>query len=282
MSELNQNKRKEINQKTTTFYKYILNSLEKNNIKATMGTLTSINNILHLINTNYYYKITKSSHLSREELLEKVLDQIIKYLGRINPKELKETDIINIINNCYFISNDIKNPIIQALSTEIHPKKSPANNYPTDFDNSNYYRALIEGITEKDNYLKEYGNINNIEWDYNILGQVISYILRYRSEIKRNLEAVNYSDYYIISSYIYNAMCYSIMNQEAKITYQSLLSTFKDWEDVDYKTKLKITTDIIEELNLTEIRRPYIEKCKTKGKNNNIFIFRKKGVKANE
>lgn len=67
------------------------------------------------------------------------------------------------------------------------------------------------------------------------------------------------------------------MNQQAKVTYQSLIATFKDWEDVPYKIKLKITSAIIKELNLTEINSPFIVKYKPKENHKIINFATKKG-----
>lgn len=299
MGESNINRREVINQRTTMFHSYIIEYLEKNNIEIDSFTLNIINDILYLINANYYYKISSNYHIDRETLIVQVLNQIMIYLTKKEDKLLDEDDVTKIINSCFFIKSDLQQAFIQEFFevsnvvedvkirlienrylNSIDHKKEQAkmkNTFYFDSSDRKYYQALVEGLSANDKYFKEYGNINNIEWDYSVLENVVKIILSYRDEIKRSFEVETYSDFNLISSYIYNVICYSIMNQQAKVTYQSLIATFKDWEDVPYKIKLKITSAIIKELNLTEINSPFIVKYKPKENHKIINFATKKG-----
>lgn len=304
MKEFNKDKQKIITQRTTNFYSFILDKLEANNINIDLDTLNLINDFLYLINTSSYYKVSKTHHIDRETLIERFLNQIVIFLCHSDTKKIENTDIKTIINSCFFIRASFQEEIINEFtevtkdftkaktrniansyinSSELkEAEKNLKNAYHFDPTNKENYKALVEGLTSHDEYLENYGNLHNIEWDYDILENVVKIILSYRDEIKKSYPVGAYSDFNLISSYIYNVMCYSVINKKAEINYQSLLSTFKDWEDVPYKIKLKITATIIEKLELTEMNSPFIEKYKPEKNGKIIKFLPKKGKQSNE
>lgn len=115
MGESNINRREVINQRTTMFHSYIIEYLEKNNIEIDSFTLNIINDILYLINANYYYEISSNYHIDRETLITQVLNQIMIYLTKKEDKSLDEDDVTKIINSCFFIKSALQQAIIQEF-----------------------------------------------------------------------------------------------------------------------------------------------------------------------
>ncbi len=96
--------RKEIiTQRTTMFLHYIIRSLEEHNLTLTAEVLTNINDLLYLINANYYYKIANSHRLDRETIIERILNQIVIYFQNSDSQELTLKAAATIINNCFLL-----------------------------------------------------------------------------------------------------------------------------------------------------------------------------------
>ncbi len=166
--------------------------------------------------------------------------------------EYQLSTIITTEGNLHNINN-------RYLNTKEHQKeeKLQKNHFCFDAEDEDHYIALVEGLEAKDTYLQPFGNVHNIEWDYQILERTISIILSYRSEIKKHLEVGTYSDYNLVSSYIYNVMCYSIMNQKVEVDYETLISTFKDWDYLPYSLCCDIVKKLITKLDLPEELYPF-------------------------
>lgn len=289
-----------ISQKTTNFYYMIKDKLSNSYNKISLNTLNNINDLLYLINANYYEQISHYLQgISREELANKILDQVNLYLEDKDKKELKRIDINNIINNCYFIINNLKKEIIEEYKLSevkmgnliVHgienknEAPSPKNPYqktiikseekvPTfDKDNLDSYKHIVERLIYTDTYLCEYGNTYDIEWDYEALMSIVRTMIKeFHSELIKNVD--NYSNFALTCSYIYNIMCYSIMNHKAQVSYQEMLNVFKEWEYIPFSLRLEIVSTVIEKLNLVE-NNPFGTRSfpKKKGK---ILIYKNK------
>lgn len=273
-----------INQNTSVFFKEIESVLSKESLKLGEVNINIINDLIHLVNVNYY-KISDKKTLEREELIERVILQATLYLEKTGKEELKDEDIAIIIRNCFFIEDSVKEEIIKEFKdsavkfgsftlhsienryfdtekTQIETKNQKVNFF-FDIENIEHYKMVVEGLTANETYLREYGNIDNIEWNYQALKDVFSIMVtKFQSEL-RKLEPKNgYSTFNLAGSYFYNIMCYAVMNQKAEVDYQSMLATFKDWDYLPYMIKLKMASEIITELNLKDVKHPYLQKAK--------------------
>lgn len=287
--ELEKDGKMKVNQETSIFYKKITNILAQESIELDASEVNTINDLIHLINANYYYEITKKNKLEREDIIERILIQVAMYLKENNKRTIGDKDIDMIVNNCFFIKENIKNDIVtefknsavkfgssiqhsvenRYIDSEEHKEesKNQKSSFVFDVDDIEHYKILVEGLTAKDTYLREYGNIDNIEWDYQVLKDVFSIMInKFKPELKKIEFEDGYSEFNLARSYFYNIMCYAVMNQKAVVDYQSILATFKDWDYLPYKIKLEMATEIIRELDLKDIKHPYLQKMKPKEK----------------
>lgn len=278
-----------VNQETSIFYEKITKVMQEESIKLSPADILLLNDLIYLINANYYYDITEKTKLDREEVIERFLLQTAFYLNKTSKETIDDKDIEKIINNCFFIRENIKTKIIDEfksstvdfdgwiqhsiknryVGTEKHKEeeKKSKSQFAFDVNNIEHYKMLVEALTAGDTYLREYGNIDNIEWDYDILKEVFSIMInKFKPELKHLEFEDGFSEFNIARSYFYNIMCYAIMNQKAVVDYQSMLATFKDWDYLPYKIKLDMATTIITDLNLKDIKHPYLQKVKPKEK----------------
>lgn len=281
MEEVKKKEDKYLTQKSMSFHKFINKSLTTNQVKLKESEIYSINDLLYLINANYYYEIRKKYNLDRITVIERVLDQIVLYIKANNIKKITNKDVKAIINNCFFISPVTKSSIInEFISSAVkfgdwtqhsienryldseESKQESLQEKPSlifDPDDIEDYEMLVEGLSASDTYLKEYGNVANIEWDYVALQNVISLIIREFEPVIRQ-SVPDYTRFSLATSFIYNIMCYQVMNQSSEVTYKTMIRTLKDWEYLSYEIKLKIAAYLTEKLNLSEIDQPFIQK----------------------
>lgn len=286
-----------ITQKTTNFYKKVENMLKKDNYELDSQSINFVNDLLYLINANYYQEVEKYlPYLKREQLLDKVMDQVGNYLEKTQKKKLTNNDIVNILNGCFFLKNPlkeeiakeyiestakfgtwiehgIKNRTVDTLDIENYRKEKNQEVLPTaifDIENIDDYQTIIQGIIAKDQYLSNFGDTNSLTWDMKSLQNIICIIAK--DHRRQLLEAKDeYCNFDLTVSFIYNAMCYGIMNHKNEIGQKELLATFREWNYLPFELRATIASDIIEKQALEANLHPFY-KTKPKEKTKVIPI----------
>lgn len=85
---------------------------------ANSNAVNNISQLLCMINANYYEEINANltKELSRDELIDKVLDQIVIYVSKYGLASFSITQAKDIINGCIFISDATKKKLSKNIS----------------------------------------------------------------------------------------------------------------------------------------------------------------------
>jgi len=285
-----------IGKTTTNFLRLINQALIENDVELDSNSIHYLMDLLHLINANYYDEDgNQLKNFNREQLLERVLIQAVGYLKANDISAINHRVITQIVHSCFFFSEDMRREIVkeykksevgfdgmivhsivnknvdildkESYFEERRKEVSPTANF--DIDSMDSYQAVIEGLATYDTYLSQFGNVHNIEWDMDALKNIVSVITKkFRKELIREIDG--YTNLQLTSSFIYNIMCYAVVNNRAQVSYPEMLAVFRDWNFIPFKLKFEIINTIIEELNLKQEYHPFqkkkTEKVYQKGK----------------
>lgn len=272
-----------VTQKTTNFYKKVETMLKKNNYELVPESTDFVNDLLYLINANYYQEVEKYlPYLKREQLLDKVMDQVGNYLEKTHKTKLTNNDIVTILNNCFFlteplkeeiakeyvestvkfgshIEHSIKNRTVDTLDIDTYKQEKEQEVLPTaifDIEDIDHYQIMIQGIIASDKYLPNFGDISSLTWDMESLQNIICIMAK---DHRRQLLEVKdeYCNFDLAASFIHNAMCYGIMNHKSEIGPKELLATFREWDYIPFELRATIASDIIEKQALEADLHPF-------------------------
>lgn len=273
--------------KTTTNFDFKLEAMQNEfNISLEHNDFDQINDFLYLINANYYDKITKIiPQYCREEIIDKVVNQIGLYLEEKNKSSFTRDDVLNILNSCYFIKDDLKKEIYQEfISSEVsfaggwighgiknrnvdildedaffEQKKYEASvEIGFDIESVDDYKKIIQGIIAADDYLKKFGDVSELDWDLEALKDFLCILLKdHRSDLITYDS--NMSIFDIACSYIYNAMCYAVVNEKNGVGLEEMLHTLKSWEKIPFQLRCDVATDVVEQMDLDYSMHPFYQ-----------------------
>lgn len=281
-----------IGKTTTNFHRLIGRMLTENDLELDDQSQIYLEDLLFLINANYYDDFRNYlRNVHREELLDKVLERVAGYLQANNTMSLNDEDIAQIIDSCIFFSENLRKEIMQeykksevdfngmvthsivnknvdlldnvAYLEEKRKETTPGSSF--DVNSMDSYYAVVEGLAAKDTYLQQFGNVHNIEWDMEALKAIVSTIdKRFRRKLISQID--DYSNLNLTCSFVYNIMCYAVLNGKAQISYPEMLAVFKDWDFLPFQLKFEVIDAIIEELNLKQEYHPFQKKKKSNKK----------------
>lgn len=285
-------KDKIIGKTTTNFYSKIEKMQKEFNVSLTFNDFEQVNDFLYLINSNYYEKISNhNKKFGREELLDKVINQVGFYLMKAGKSSFTRKDVLNILNNCFFIKDNIGDEIYQEyISSEVsfgkwighgienrnvdimdeeaflkEKKKELPSFSKFDIDSCDDCKKIIQGIVSIDTYLGQFGDISQLEWNLEALQGFFGIMLKdHRGELFAfNSELSNFD---FATSFIYNAMCYAVVNNKTEVGAKEMLHTLKNWEYIPWQLRLDIASDAMDKMDLDEEMLFYKKKSKNKSK----------------
>lgn len=288
---------------TSCFYQEINSKDKLANLPS--SSINNINQFLYMINENYYEDITNNHDLRREEVIDKILDQIVIYVSRYGLYDFNANHAKEIIKGCIFINDNVKRDIIkefkrseyifdghkryQVLSKNLDTNKNPdlciaelheANNstehYLKTFDVNDvkWYEFLLKCTSE---IATEYGSPYNVEWDLESLCDIMSFMLnKFHSEFTEVKGEYYNAD--VVISFMYNAFVYTTLNNTGRVGINEIIQTFKAWDFFDnlFDLKLEVLDSIFEYFDLDYRMHPFRETKKSK-KDNKILNFPKVG-----
>lgn len=276
-----------IDKTTTNFLKKIGQVFAQEEVAVDDLSLNTINSFIYMINMNYYDQIKKHHpSFQREQLIDTILSQICVYLQQKDKQTFTEKDVPKLMENCFFIPEEEKKQIIREFkSSKVHlgkwtdyvikcketeedvvemdsnKKKIHSSNF--DIENPECYQLIVQNLTALDQYLVEFGDVTSLEWDFESLQKIMVFVAtKYRSKLIEEREM--YSNFELVNSFVYNAMCYAIVNGKSVVGKDEMLSTFKEWEYISWGLRREIVSDFLEndEKNLDEMTYS----CETKKK----------------
>lgn len=285
MAEYLYEKDKIIGKTTTNFYSKVEDMKNEFSISLDSNDVNQINDLLYLINANYYEKIVGSrQQYCREEIIDKVVNQVGLYFVLKGSSGFTRKDVLCILNNCYFIKDELKKEIYEEfISSEVSFGKwishgisnrnvdimdkddfleekmkelSPMPGF--DISSIGSYEEIIQGLISADSYLEQFGDVNQLEWDMESLKNFLCILLKdHRSELIAYDSSQ--SNFDIASSFIYNAMCYAVVNQKQSVGPLEMLHTLKNWEKIPFQLRNEVATDVIEKMNLERNSHPFYQ-----------------------
>ena len=278
-------KDKIIGKTTTNFYSKVEDMKNEFSISLDSNDANQINDLLYLINANYYEKIVGTRQpYCREEIIDKVVNQVGLYFVLKGNSGFTRKDVFCILKNCYFIKDELKKEIYEEfISSEvsfgrfishcienrnvdimdkdafIEEKKKELSSMPSfDIFSLDSYEKIIQGLISADSYLEQFGNVNQLEWDMESLKNFLCILLKdHRSELIAYDSSQSSFD--IASSFIYNAMCYAVVNQKQSIGPFEMLHTLRNWEKIPFQLRSDVATDVIEKMNLERDSHPFYQ-----------------------
>lgn len=278
--------KKEIMRVNSTFFLKITDELRLNNLELDEGSIMVLSSMLFMLNTNYYYRITEAlPSLTKEKLIDKVLEQIVLYLRTTAKKVLRQEDIFSLIKNCYFIDPSVKQKILTEISPSITNIENNRVDYVITRNNDTANKEVLEERTEDDMAIEEFldstfdvyddkayediiGTIKqdkaineeidteNIKIDLKVIKQIV--ILAYEEFPKEmrsyfpNSTFLNLAVKLFVHVFFYaNIYNIEIMGE------QEILYSFIPLHFFDYNFKLKFLDAITKRLNLDSSMHPY-------------------------
>lgn len=281
---------------------YFMREIRESKIDMSIDNLLNINQLIYLINQNYYEKIIgKTLNISRHELIIKVLEQVKLYIEKTH-RNIEEVfdyqDACEIINSCFFIPDEIKKEILHDFSSSrvsvdnrtsfvIEPVDDSFKNIsPEQYFNTKEYVIAnfdINDIEEYERLMRIYKEMDNnpyrdaflVEWDLEAIRDCMALIVRRFGLIIENRgEDLFHCE--MAATFMYNLCAYASVNKVSHVGIKEIINTFKNWSYFDHNLKVDIVDAIFEEFDLDYSMHPYRKKKKNKdvGKIYNFFSNR--------
>ena len=176
-------------------------------------------------------------------------------------QEIYEEFISSEVSFGRFISHCIENRNVDIMDKDafIEEKKKELSSMPSfDIFSLDSYEKIIQGLISADSYLEQFGDVNQLEWDMESLKNFLCILLKdHRSELIAYDSSQSSFD--IASSFIYNAMCYAVVNQKHSIGPFEMLHTLRNWEKIPFQLRSDVATDVIEKMNLERDSHPFYQ-----------------------
>lgn len=285
----------------TFFWNEITLAARKRGVSISNQDMNTLNQLLFMINENYYDIICQTISLSRDELISKVLDIAVYYIES-NKDNLDEKDVEEIIKSMFFIDSELKQKMIKefkngkcimnnqtdyriisknAESTRInlahlHDKKEDFIPF-FDYDDRKEYQLVISRLIEKD-FFKKYGDPNLIKWNVDLLKEIMSMIIvEFDEDLKVGVE--DYAPIDFVTSFLYNLGIYCLVNGRYEVSAYEIANVFKHWNIVPFNLKLSMVNRIFGKYQLDMGLHPFeIKSIHHEDLSKKIITFPKNGT----
>lgn len=279
------------------YFKFkIFEEERKQKVKLSDETRDALNQFLYLINSNYYYEISKKvPSLDRERLVNNLIVQTIYYLKNNNISLFDEKVAKKVLKNCYFIDDKLKKEIAKEFKKSktklagkiyyriirsdmdidkdlyIYEKKKleDQNKHMRTFNihELSDYNIMLSVQRRIEDYQK-YGDVSEIEWDLVALKNIMVLISdKFGKKIssEREKNGYEYCDFDLVASFMHNVAVYCLLNNKKTASIHEMISAIHNWPFVNADLKLKILKEIKQTLNAIENPLP-IEEVQEKEK----------------
>ncbi len=288
---------KTIEKGKTFFWNEIELCSKKRDVRLASQDKNTINQLLFMINENYYDEISATMTISRDELVSKVIDVAVYYVenhGSISGDQAIE----DIIGALFFVDKDMKkrmfnefkagkcimdkqvdyrivskNVNINHLLSEDFTSIMNKERIPYfDFDDCKEYEHVMQILIQKE-YFKDYGDPTSVDWNVPLLRDVMSMIiLEFDEELKKECE--NYTPVDLATSFLYNVMLYCLLNGKKECGLYEIVNVFKNWNMLPFNLKLSIVNRIFDKYNLEMEHHPFgVKNTSRHDVNKKIIVF---------
>lgn len=253
-----------INEDTNYFYDYIERSLNGGMMPTTLKvdeqSLENINQFLHLINSNYFYKINSTSNLKREQVVALVSNEVVRYLNSKKQSSFSHKDVKEVLKSCSCIDDELKKDIekeykkgrfnfngniVYAVSKDRNRYNGIGNRLfleENDFDlnNSSNYSLIIEYVCSSNEY-KKYKSLLDLGWDIESLKRMIQVIdCEFGKDIK--LARGTYSKLDLVTSFVINTINCVVKEDKKEVGIDELFCSLSTW---DYLPKKSMNREVV-------------------------------------
>ena len=290
---------------SSCFYREIRSKEHLRDINS--DAVNNMSQFLCMINANYYDEINSllTTKLSREALIDKVLDQIDLYVSKYGLASFTIIQVKDIINGCIFIDDELKKSIIKEyknsaihigtrkvyriLNKNINSKKDidqsikemkeerhSTEHYMKTFDveDVKWYEYLLECASKVEE--NKYGSPYDVEWDLYALRDVMAFMLiNFRTKLTE--AKGEYFNSEVVMSFMYNVFVYATVNNTGHVGINEIIQTFKNWDFFEglFNLKLEVLDAIFDHFDLDYSMHPYHNK-KAKKNKGQVLSFPKK------
>jgi len=283
-----------IHANTVDFKYYIDKALNGNSnsidLMVDSDTKNNINQLLYLINSNYYVQVKENfPNLSREDLIERVLWNLVSYLKENNKIVFSHKEVKRFLDRCSFFDDNMKKAVVKEYKNGKFKFKGkiiytvcPDNNKNKynnigkevvgedsdffDLDNEFSYRIVIDRVAKSD-HCKRYGVASKLIWDIDSLKTMMQIIFNdFGDKLQKDKDKI--IDLDLITSFVISTTIYSLANKKEKVGIEEMVNTFKTWDYMPYSLKLEALNCVVEKMNLTDVKHPYVYKSKIKSNSN--------------
>jgi hypothetical protein len=132
------------------------------------------------------------------------------------------------------------------------------NSNKENFDTKNLfgYQVLVDAVSNADRFKElAMGNPKELIWDYDFLMTIIDTITTTQKYKLKKIK--NFSIFWMVSDYIYEATLYAIVNNRKKVGQEELLNTFKHWEYIPLDIKLYSLDEIMQQEKIDYSKHPF-------------------------
>jgi len=248
-----------IHEDTHYFYDYIDRALNSGMMPTTLNldeqSLENINQLVYLINTNYFHKINNNNNLKREQVINQVLYEIVRYLNSRKQNEFSHKDVKSILSNCSYIDLFLRKEILKeykegrfnfngnvvyTVSKDINRYNGVSKSFlgedkvSLDLNDSSSYSLIIESVCNSDEYKK----LSNLEWDIDSLKYIIQVI---DSDFGKEIERVrgNYNRLDLVTSFVTNTLDYIRKKDKKEVGREELMTSLREWGYLPKNAMLK-------------------------------------------
>ena len=268
----NKEEYRSIHENTIYFYDYIERKLNSGLMPTTLNidehSLENINQFICLINTNYYHKINKGNNIRREQLIDQVLGELVRYLTERRQNEFSHKDVKNILKNCSYIDDKLKKEILKEYKNSrfnfngdiVYAVNKDLKRYDGigksflgekkkefDIDNSSDYSLIIEYITFSDEYKKD-KRLVNLDWDIDLIKNMIQMIdCDFGNELRR--VRGTYSTLDLVTSFVSNTLNYVVKKEKEKVGKEEIIESFREWGYIPLNMRKSLELDLLYEFD---------------------------------
>ncbi len=272
-NELNRN----ITKTTTRFINELVREfvlLDMENVIADEQTLTTLNQLIYLINYKYAESIMlRFPNIDREDIALRLIRHLALYIQNKNKTKFTHKDVLTALKGTLILSDemiaaidkDFKSaktfsstlePIYAIIRDDTKPTyKEYAKTHFTEehplymqfnVDDITFINALIEATADNNYWKIKYGvEAKDKVWDTDFLRTILKIItITHRDTLRKELD--DYSAYVVAQDFVCNAMEYAVSNNHQVVGEEELLNTFKEWNYISFQTRLEILETIFE------------------------------------
>lgn len=267
-----------IHENTIYFYDYIERKLNSGLMPTTLNidkhSMENINQFICLINTNYYHKINKDNNIRREQVIDQVLSEVVRYLNERKQNEFSHKDVKSVLKSCTYIDDKIRKEILKEYKNSrfnlngdiVYTVNKDLRRYDGigksflgekkkefDIDNSSDYSLIIEYISSSDEYKKD-KRLLDLDWDIDLMKSMMQMIdCDYSNELRR--VRGTYSPLDLVTSFISNTLNYVIKKDKEKIGKDEIIESFREWGYIPINMRKSLELGLLYEFDKKEKAR---------------------------